>query len=55
MRFTYDRGEEGDDDDGKDISDSEKTCDDHATGQNPMGGDVDVDVDDETDIDEDKR
>lgn len=43
----------------KDISDSEKTCDDHATGSKPMGGDVDgdvdVDVDSKTDIDEDKR
>lgn len=38
------------------ISDSEKTCDDHATRSNPMGGDVDGDGDDETDIDdEDKR
>lgn len=38
------------------ISDSEERCDYHATGSNPMGGDVDVDfeVDDKTDIDEDK-
>lgn len=56
MRFTYDRGEEGDDDDGKDISDSEKTCDFHGIRQNSMGGDVDVDVDvdSKTDIDEDE-
>lgn len=53
LRFTYDRGE---DDSGKDISDSEEACDDHATRSNPMGGDVDVDVDvdSKTDIDEDK-
>lgn len=50
----YDREE--DDDDGRDISDSEEACDDHATRQNPMGGDgdVDVDVDSKTDIDDDK-
>lgn len=42
----------------KDISDSEETCDDHATRQNPMGEDedvdVDVDVDSKTDIDDDE-